>query len=432
MFFVFLIFAPRTETDMKAAVERGDENTFVDLFASSSASNCISQIRQHFLLHEAVKKKRYQILNLLLEYIFKKDRKDVLLDKDRDKDTALHLAVDMKLLEFTKLIIESYPATLTQKDGYGNTPIHYIVTNKFVEGCTIAMEHAEPKYIAEQNNQLLTAVHLAARENTEPILKLLLHKISNSVDLLNPESLYTPLHCAAETGASKCIKTLLLSIPKNVVEHYTNLQNKNKMTALMIAAKLGYTACCTTMKMADINMSNDMGYTALHFAAMRGNRGIVKHLVEQKADISKRTLDDDLTALSYAAGAKNPDCLEYMLNNCELTDLPNVLKTATQRDNDECLELLLDRDDMKKFINHKFKECRNDTLLHMSIKNGNYKISRMLLEKEAKKLKNDNDEYPFHLLAKQQISQCKSQKDWEYVCSKILTHIQGLIGDVTR
>lgn len=351
-------------------------------------------------------------------------------------NTALHLAVENLFYICSKLIIEYYPSTLIQKDKCGNTPIHCIVKNQFVEGCKFAMKHAIPTYLNFQNDEFLTPIHLAARENAYPILKLFLAKIGNIANIMNPETLNTPLHLAAEAGASKCVYILLVNILKNKNEEYINLQNNENMTALMIAAKLGNTACCTfIIKHAELDIANDVGWTALHFAAKISQRKIVKKLIKNGADASKRTADDNLTAFSHAAGATEPGCLEYMLKKFEKTESCEfLLKTATQNMSEECLKLLLVRDDIKECINHQFKDDCNETLLHMSIKNNNYKMSQILLENGANwHLKNSNNEYPFHLVAKQQVTQSIQDKEVQQdVCTRVFKNIHRLIGSTTR
>ncbi|EKX48993.1 hypothetical protein GUITHDRAFT_105079 [Guillardia theta CCMP2712] len=70
----------------------------------------------------------------------------------------------------------------------------------------------------------------------------------------------------------------------------------------------------------DVNMVDELGFTALHVAALRGDRDMVEFLYNRSADVSAATYFDKKTAMTYAAEQKQSAVLSFLLEKVK-TDM---------------------------------------------------------------------------------------------------------------
>lgn len=413
------------------AVQQGQHKILGNILKITPEKERDQEITRNLLFHEAVKRDLTVILKLLLSYLTESN-KDLLFLKDDDCNTALHLAVKQKLLNCCEQIMKCHSPTLAQKNNYGSTPLHCMIEGKFHDGCEKAMSYTNPGYINEPNNKGVIALHIAARENSPAILEILLNN-SGDPRLKNIED-FNVLHYAANSGSVDCLKMILTRIPTHELKEYTNLQTIHLNTPLILASKRGFSHCCYRLKYANVDIANNDGYTALHYAAKGGHLAIVKYLLDKNALSNKRIKKDNLTAICLAAGGDDIECLEYLLDKTPMIDTPeNPLKNAIKENRTDNFNLLSSRPEYMKIIDYQFPEDGNDTLMHISIKSSNYEITQKLIDLGADKfIKNDNDEYPVHLTASQARLESKMQEEErQHICRNILRDSHKLVASVT-
>lgn len=138
-------------------------------------------------------------------------------------------------------------------DSNGNTPLMIAIQKNQID--TVKKELSDSRY-NDNNNALLnhtnfnceTALHIAVRNRSEAIVKLLLdNKIEKDTKNLNGD---TALHIATKNGDVAIVK-------------------------MLVDAK------------CDINAVDENGATALVFAAKIGNKNLVEYFIEKGADIQK-------------------------------------------------------------------------------------------------------------------------------------------------
>jgi ankyrin repeat protein len=79
---------------------------------------------------------------------------------------------------------------------------------------------------------------------------------------------------------------------------------------------------------ANVNLQGNWGFTALLYAASRGNQEIVKKLIDSNADLNKNDLDRD-TALMYAARGKHPEIITMLIDaKADISCKNNIGNTA--------------------------------------------------------------------------------------------------------
>ncbi|KAF2368997.1 Ankyrin repeat-containing domain [Trinorchestia longiramus] len=402
------------------AVENANADHLRTLIKASLPNDCNKNIQKNLLLHKAVCLNNQEIVNILLDVI---DAETLFL-KNAEGKTALHCAVENKNIHCSCSLMHANPNSLAQKDSDGNTPLHCIVKSHQYDICSFAMQHLTEGVINMKNAQHLTAVHIAAREKRDDILRLLLENGGNP-DVKTHRS-FSPLHLAADSGSEQCVQLLLSYVPEQQKLSYLNYTTGLNFTALMIAATKGFSACCRALIGTNPNQADKDHFTAMHLAAKKGYLSIVQHLIEDQNADPYVVAKNGQTPLHCSILSNNDGCFTYLLDRSIDFLLPKVvqdlLKLATKKNSYSCLNIMLSRPNFASYINHQFPEENNNTLLHLSTAKGSHKTTQMLLEKKAlKHIKNDDDEYPLHLIAIQASASSRTQeKERVAVCRELL------------
>lgn len=105
------------------------------------------------------------------------------------------------------------------------------------------------------------------------------------------------------------------------LEQYVDITDEHGLTALHWAASFGQFSTCQDLvwNRADVNMRGPEGETALHLAAAGGHHEVVKFLLSEGAHVDLQD-DSGSTALMYAAAADFPyTCNELLTKGADLT-----------------------------------------------------------------------------------------------------------------
>lgn len=136
----------------------------------------------------------------------------------------------------------------------------------------------------------LTALHIAARENKLPCLRLLLNIRADKE--AKDKYGWTPLHYAADKGYKAAMTELLrgVGVKRDLPDH-------NGYTPLHLASRGGYVELMDMLitafpdKGADVNGVTTCGNTPLHLACYRKHRRAVEYLLAHRANTSIRSRD---------------------------------------------------------------------------------------------------------------------------------------------
>lgn len=428
LFFTYCRIAADLPKDtLKDIVIKGDAGKVQHLLKSSLEVENNRTIEKDLLLHEAIKNDHVKILEILLKY--SKSQGQLLFVEDGDGRTILHLAVFLKREACCQAIMDCEPKIILRINKAGETPLHLMVNTKYLNGCKKALKCLpDSEDINVMNNkQHHTVVHLAAKGNLPEMLELFLENGGNPC--VKSRQNYTPLHYAAESGSTSCIDLLLNKINEEDKIAYINNKSSNGTTALMLAAKHGFSDSVKHLEGANINLADNDGYTALHFAAKKGSQSVVESLCDKGANIDLETKGHQ-TAVVFAV-TSNEFCLEYLLNkytNIKKAQSETLLKIAVNKNQSGCLRVLLARPEIKEHINFQIPNDKN-TLLHLSLKKSYYKITRELLKNGAERdLLNDRQELPLHLAAAQKsLRSSSSEEERMEECRNILRQSHNFV-----
>ena len=217
--------------------------------------------------------------NLLCRAILKENIKmaECLLKNGMDVNainngsTALHIAVDVQLIEMVKLFLVDYGADINKRDTRGNTPLNYAVYRGNKEIAYYLLDKGA--LLNTEGFNIEGMVRSALTGGMERIIDQLLKE--NTVDYDNKNSSGNSfLHAAAEGG--------VISFAGNLIE-----------------------------KGVQINEKNIYGWAPLHYAASKGQNAMIDFLVNRGADKNIRTADGK-TAYNIAEEFNQKETIRFL------------------------------------------------------------------------------------------------------------------------
>ena len=193
--------------------------------------------------------------------------------KDSQNNTACHVAAHKGNARVIDILI-AYGADVRGKNDKEQTPMHLAVLAGN-DGILKSLYQADPKLVAERD------------ENSD-----------------------IPLHIAASQGWFKCVKTLL------ELESEVNAQNSGGLSPLICAAKVGAADIVSELikNGAEINIQDRANFTALHHACQKGKHRIVSQLIDAGADVSLGDSDGG-NCLDMAIDSFNERCVDAIITS---------------------------------------------------------------------------------------------------------------------
>ena len=133
-------------------------------------------------------------------------------------------------------------------------------------------------------------MHYAAKKDNRSTLKLLLNKYKLNIN--SKAVTGTPLHVAADVGNLEVVKLLV-----NKGANINFKAGEANTTPLILAARRGFFDICDFLvaNQAQVNLSDDSGWTALYSAAEMGFQNIVQFFLEKDANPDQPTIDGNNT-----------------------------------------------------------------------------------------------------------------------------------------
>nr|XP_032600242.1 ankyrin repeat, SAM and basic leucine zipper domain-containing protein 1 isoform X3 [Taeniopygia guttata] len=202
-----------------------------------------------------------------------------------------------------------------------------------------------------------TPLMCAASVANFAVVRLLLDRGANACFEIDN---YTVLMaaCTAQASEENILNTVELLLSRNADP---NLACRKQMTALMYAARKGYSRVVAFLVAhgSHINAQDENGYTALIWAAQHGHKSVILKLLELGADKNLQT-NDEKTAAELAKINKH---LEIGITNPgdqqKLLDAINDLQVEEKKFEDisEIMKLELSEDELLKFLQKLNKEC---------------------------------------------------------------------------
>lgn len=313
---------------------------------------------------------------------------DFLYEVDIDGSSLLHLAVNSGVLAVVKHCIEygvriRQPRKLNRETAFhiacemGSIPIVEYLVSTDPALCRITLVDSRGR----------TPLHMAARRNHAHIVNFLLEKEA----MVDPKSdeRRTPLFMAAENGAFDAV-TLLMERGADVTIRDTELRS-------VLHVAVGHPRVIENLLQSPAVMSlitekDVSGYSAVHYAAMKGNIATLELFV----------------AKNKAAASVTSDSLETPIH------------VAGRYGKTEAIEKLMDRQNAR-ILN--LQNSQGKTALHFACMEGHDLSAEVLLRLGATIEKDQQDRSPLHLAASKGSTRC---------CEAILQKFEDCINMVEK
>ena len=226
----------------------------------------------------------------------------VINHEDEDGETPLFSAANNGHTEIVKLLVQ-YDANVNVLTKSDDSALRVAARDGNDEMVQLLLE-AKADPLVQTKDDGYTPLHSAARYGHDTVLTILLRNSKENIDT-NDAYKNTALFLAADNGEEKCVEVLLKNGAK------AGCQNNRKATALISAARYGYTKIVqmlltpeTTeyegLSKLEIDEQDDSGFSALEWAVYKDHKDIVQMLLSCNADVSLGDTDGD-TALHLAA-----------------------------------------------------------------------------------------------------------------------------------
>nr|BCR37381.1 transient receptor potential cation channel subfamily A member 1 isoform 277V [Buergeria japonica] len=309
--------------------------------------------------------------------------------RNESEATPLHFAAKYGHLEIVFMIVnEGTDEVLNAKDSKGSTPLHWAVIKNQVDSVKILLSRgADPNLL---NFYCLAPLHLAIQLHHNKIVEELLNHSTTDMNLEGDLG-NTPIMAACYKDNSEALIMLF--------NHGAKLCKRNRIGCFPIHMTVfaGSLKCMElVLKKGEefgfsiedhINFTDNEKSSPLHVAVQNGRLEIVKACIEYGAKIDLKQVNDNATALHFAATQGATEIVKFMVSSYSgeknIVDLPDgnnetPLHKSCLFDHVELAEYLIS---MGANIDSVDNEMRTPLLLATSC--SAWKIVNLLLEKGA-------------------------------------------------
>ena len=319
--------------------------------------------------------------------------------KTDDGINCLHIAALQGHLNLCKMLIDKHKVDLDMTTNKGWTAVHYSAQSGNYELVAYFVQMGADIHLKTDDG--INCLHIAALQGHLNLCKMLIDKHKVDLHITDNEG-WTAAHSSAQSGNYELV-AYFVEIGADI-----HLKTDGGINCLHIAALKGHLNLCKMLidkHKVDLDMTTNIGWTAVHYSAQSGNYELVAYFAGMGADIRLKT-NDGKNCLHIAARQGHLRLCKYFLeihnfdvnmrDNRGMTSLHN---SAISGSFDLFLYILR----MGGEIYCKTNNMKN--VLHFSAEKGHVHISKFVLEHFTKDFEEKNSRSQHILISKSDVSQ---------------------------
>ena len=219
---------------------------------------------------------------------------------------CLHIAAICGHLTLCKILIDKHKIDINSDDNNGYTALHHSVLHGSYGFVSTLANKGTDIHLKTKNGE--NCLHIAALNGHLNLCKALIDKDKFDVNTVDNDG-WTALHHSAVNGSFE-----LISFFANMGIDI-HLKTSNGSDVLHLSASHGHLNLCKTLinkHNFDVNMANNKGYTALHYAAENGSFDLFSYILENGSEIYCKT-NDMKNVLHISAHRGHIDICKFVL-----------------------------------------------------------------------------------------------------------------------
>ena len=288
--------------------------------------------------------------------------------------TCLHIAATHGHLNLCKTLKNKYELNLHVTDDYGCNALHRSAVNGSYDLVKFFADNGTEIYLKTREG--INCLHIAAAHGHLNLCKALM-KIHNFKGDIPHNYGWTALHLSAQNGNYDLVKCFA----DNGTDIFLKMELGNN--CLHIAARNGHLKLCEKLVAEykfDMNMVNNLGWTALHHSAHNGSYELIEFFIKMGADIHLKT-NDGSNCFHIAAFSGHLNLCETLIDIHSFdVDMTNSkgwtgLHYSAKCGSHDLINFFVDK---KINIYQKTKDGMN--CLHIAASKGHFNLCKTLIE----------------------------------------------------
>ena len=291
------------------------------------------------------------------------------------KKKSLHIAALYGRLNLCKMLIEKKKFDVNMIDNHGWTALHHAAKNGSYELLMYFTDMGTD--INLKTNDGINCLHIAAFYGNSNLCKVLIGKHKFDLHIADNNG-WTALHHSVKGGIYELV-TYFADMGTDI-----HLKTNNSGNLLHIAAFAGHLNLCQLLVEKhnfDVNMTEHLGWTALHFSVHNGSDELVTYFIDMGTDINLKTNDGE-NCLHIAALYENLNLCKMFLEkykfDLHMTDNEGCTALHKSALSGSC-KLFSYFAKMETDINLKINDGKN--CLHIAAIKGKLKLCQLLVKK---------------------------------------------------
>ena len=306
--------------------------------------------------------------------------------KTREGMNCLHIAAAKAHLNLCKALMKIHNFKGDMADNYGWTALHRSALNGSYDLVKLFAENGTDIYLKTREG--MNCLHFAASRAHLNLCKALMKKHNFKGDTADNYG-WTALQRSAQNGNYDVVKFFA----DNGTDIFLKMEEGND--CLHIAALNGHLKLCEKLVAEhkfDVNMVDNLGWTALHHSARNGSYELIEFFIKMGADIHLKT-NDGQNCFHIAARFEHLNLCKTLIDihNFDV-DMTNsmgwtVLHFSAQSGSHDLIDFFV-----KKGVNVLLETRAGNNSLHIAASNGHLSLCETLITKYKLDVKmTDND-----------------------------------------